>query len=599
MLPLFLSPLALLGLLAVPVLVGIYLFRNRFRRQVVSSLMLWVDTREARDGGQKLRRLQTPLLFLLELLAILLLALAAAEPQFRMATSSRPLIVILDDSYSMLAGGEKSPRKLAEAALLEQLERQPPYSIRFILAGEQARLLGETARSAREVAPMLKGWKCKSPQAKIGEALALAGELGGELSLLLVLTDHKPAQEKEFAEKGRVRWWSFGTAQPNIAFVNASRTYREGLDRLMVEVANLSNESAQTDLVIAPLEGGQALRRGTLNLAKNDVQRLILQLPPGTSALSATLTGGALGIDSNLTLLNIEDRPVKVDARIRDARLREPILKALNAARAVRMVAETPQLIFTDRESPADTEDAWLVSLIAEKEAVSYGGPFVLDRTHSLTDGLSLKSTIWGAGKSAKLDGAPLIMAGNIVLVADSELPTTKGGTRHHLRIRIRPDLSTVQDSPDWPILFANILSWRAAAMPGLTRNNIRLGERVTLYLDEYREKALLTEPGKPTIDVPIKGRQVVVNGEEIGIRTLKVPDKEGDKEFRFAVNALNRDESDLRGCAEGKLGDWLDDTTLRLEYRGVAWILILVMLTIGVGHLVAMAYFRSRSPGA
>ena len=46
--------------------------------------MLWLDTREARQGGTRIRRLQTSLLFLLELLAILLLVLAAAEPRMRL-----------------------------------------------------------------------------------------------------------------------------------------------------------------------------------------------------------------------------------------------------------------------------------------------------------------------------------------------------------------------------------------------------------------------------------------------------------------------------------------------------------------------------------
>src|SRR5215470_14802524 len=127
MLPLFLYPLALFGFVAVPALAAIYLFRNRFRRRVVSSMMLWLDTREAREGGRRLRYLQTPLLFLLELLAILLLVLAAGEPLLHLHTSSRPLVVVLDDSFSMLAGGDQSPRAQAVAALREQLDRQTPY----------------------------------------------------------------------------------------------------------------------------------------------------------------------------------------------------------------------------------------------------------------------------------------------------------------------------------------------------------------------------------------------------------------------------------------------------------------------------------------
>ena len=55
---------------------------NRFQRRVVSSLMLWQDQREARDGGLRVQRIQTPLLFFLEILALLLLA-AQGRPRRR------------------------------------------------------------------------------------------------------------------------------------------------------------------------------------------------------------------------------------------------------------------------------------------------------------------------------------------------------------------------------------------------------------------------------------------------------------------------------------------------------------------------------------
>src|ERR671933_168356 len=108
MLPVFTHPLALLGLLSLPALAAIYWLRNRHRRLVVSSLMLWLDPREAREGGTRIRRPQTPLLFFLELLVLLLLVLAAAGPHVHTAEGTRPLVVVLDDSFSMLAGGDDS-----------------------------------------------------------------------------------------------------------------------------------------------------------------------------------------------------------------------------------------------------------------------------------------------------------------------------------------------------------------------------------------------------------------------------------------------------------------------------------------------------------
>src|SRR5262245_19447545 len=130
MLPLVLYPLALLGLVGVPALVAIYLFRNRYRRHPVSTPRPRPAPRGARHGGTRLRKLQLPLLFLFELLAILLLVFAATDPHFRITAGARPLVVVLDDSFSMQAGGNDSARVRAIEALKDEIDKQSPYSIR-------------------------------------------------------------------------------------------------------------------------------------------------------------------------------------------------------------------------------------------------------------------------------------------------------------------------------------------------------------------------------------------------------------------------------------------------------------------------------------
>src|SRR5436853_457944 len=101
MLPVFTTPLAFVGLLALPALAAIYLLHNRSRPHVVSSLLLWTDTRTAPEGGRTVERLRPPLSFWFELLALLLLVLAAAGPQVWSAPGARPVVVVLDDSFSM------------------------------------------------------------------------------------------------------------------------------------------------------------------------------------------------------------------------------------------------------------------------------------------------------------------------------------------------------------------------------------------------------------------------------------------------------------------------------------------------------------------
>ena len=103
MIPFLTYPLAMLALATLPALAAIYILRNRFRRRQVSSLLLWRFHVQSKQGGAKVHRLQLPLLFFLELLALALLVTAAAGPHWKLPQSTRPLIVVLDDSFSMRA----------------------------------------------------------------------------------------------------------------------------------------------------------------------------------------------------------------------------------------------------------------------------------------------------------------------------------------------------------------------------------------------------------------------------------------------------------------------------------------------------------------
>src|SRR5205823_5175287 len=162
---------------------------------------------------------------------------------------------------------------------------------------------------------------------------------------------------------------------------------------------------------------------------------------------------------------------------------------------------------------------------------------------------------------------SPVVMAGNVPLLTDAE--TASG--RHVLRLRLRPDLSTLQDSPNWPVLVANLVQWHAAQQPGLARPNVRLGEHAVLTFGSAPESVRLVAPDGTTRTLPVQERRALARAEQGGVYEFRA----GEETFPFASNALSREESDLRGCVSGRWGDWLDDETLRLEYRSVAWLLL------------------------
>jgi hypothetical protein len=583
--PVFTFSLAFIALLAAPALVAIYWLRNKSRDRRVSSLLLWLDERQVWEGGRHIHRLQTPLLFFLELLAILLLVTAAAGPMMRAGASGRPLVVVLDDSFSMLAGAGRDDaaggaRGRAVRAIESELKGDRYEPVYFVLAGESPQLLGEAANDVDQAVKLLQNWRCGAPAAKLEEAITFAFELGGARARALVVTDHAPDQDPG---DSRLQWWSFGSSRPNFAFVNAARTLRDDEDRVLLEIANLSSSSGSTTLSVESVESNNPqFRRDPqpVVLGAGETRRVILTLKPGAPALRARLSDDALLVDNEVTLLAESSRNVRVDLRIRDAVARALVERAVASSPNASLSANKPDLVITDESDPkiedAGASEAWTLQIISEKDAVSFLGPFVIDRSHPLSEGLSLGGVVWGAGKSRQLAGAPVVNAGDVPLLTDIE----RAG-RHELRLRLRPDLSTLQESPNWPILIWNLINWRAQVGPGLRQRNLRLGGDAALTVEPGVESVRVVDPRRGSRRLPARDNEVLIRADVAGVYEISA----NQNEYSFAANALQREESDLTRASSGRWGNWANSTALQREYRGVAWVLLLLALSTLAAH--------------
>ncbi len=316
---LFALPWMLLGLLGLPALAAIYWLRSRSKPRVVSSLVLWIDQRQPRQGGRIIERMQSPLTLFLELLAIAAIVMAAADPAVTRSQFARPIVVVLDDSYSMRAGGDDTPRKRGGDALLDEF-RRVDYVARMILAGAKPRLLGEPVRSADELRGVLSQWTCAAPTAALEQAVALAAEIGGPTARVLVVSDHAARGE---LSAGQVQWWGFGRPLDNLAFTAASRELSTAgahgpEDRVLLEVTNFGREPARTEMT---LDGANlpAPRRSPIDLGPGEANRVVLNLPSGSATLRAKIGEDALAIDNDVTLVPPNHRLLRVQLAISDA----------------------------------------------------------------------------------------------------------------------------------------------------------------------------------------------------------------------------------------------------------------------------------------
>lgn len=135
-----LHPWGLAALLAVPLLILAYLRRESARRRVVSSVLV---LRELTKRPARRQRFKPPLRFFLELLALLLLGLAASMP-LKLQTEQR-VAVVIDSSLSMRTSESTGTTRfaLAQRAANDWMMNESSRT-RYVVYSSSPRLKAET-----------------------------------------------------------------------------------------------------------------------------------------------------------------------------------------------------------------------------------------------------------------------------------------------------------------------------------------------------------------------------------------------------------------------------------------------------------------------
>jgi len=573
----FSLPFVLFGLSAIPVLVAIYLLRNRFRLHTVSSLMLWEQQTRVHQQGKFISRIQTPLLFFLELLVLLMLVLAAAGPLMRTAKDTRHFVFVLDDSYSMLADDNGIiARDEAVKEIEELLDESGRFSARFISAGSTPQLIAESLGTWSQVNALLGRWRCMSASADMARAVNLALELAGKDSHILVVTDHKP---DTLPGQGRLEWWAFGRPLANVAFINATRKSFDLKQRCFLEIANLSVSSMTRKLTIESLKDSELVMQRLLEFEPKTTNRIFFEPEDNSAGLRAYFTNDSLAIDNEVILLPEINKIVRVQIAVEDKLLAGAVKLAVDASKHSQSSSIEPHLIITDAPlSLPSVYDSWTFRIINKPNASAFLGPFIMNRSHPLTQGLSLDGVIWSASDVNNFSGVPVVAAGNVPLLMDRE--TLNG--QHHVSINLTPEFSTLFQSPNWPILFWNLIEWRKTFLPGPLVPNVSLGAMVSVSLDTQMEQLTLKAPDGQSGSLAVNAKTVSFQPQIPGLYELT--DK-GQSMYQFAVNPLSKSESDLSRAQTGKWGRWQQAELFWWEYRPVDWFLLLIALSLLTAH--------------
>lgn len=566
--PFLTYPLALLGLATVPGLVAIYLLHRRFERREVTALFLWSALARAEQGGRRLERFRMPLLFLVELLALVALALAATDLRYVAARAARPVVVVLDDSYSLQAVVEgTSARDRGLVALREELDRYRPTSVRVILAGADPQVAVSAMPPAQALEQLERRWHCLAPSGNLVAALSLAAEVGEPGTAVVVVTDQAAAEDMLIP--GR-RWLAVGLPAPNAAFIAARRGPMDGdRDHCFLQVANPGRVAVRTALTVTGDGQSLALDRA-LDLPPGGSEQVVFALPKSVDVVRAELADDALGTDNHVLLLPPRPHLVRVANVVADAGLRDQVDQALAASGLRDPSPGVPELVISDRSPGPARAQRWTLEIRVPKNSLPFTGPFVADWGHRLIQGLDFGGVVWAGEAGVEPEGQPVLMAGNTSLLADQE-----SGGGHALRMCLDITRSTISRTPNWPALFWNLLDWRAESHPGFVETEVRLGQTARLLLPPVPADAAAPVVRLEPPDGPVRELAGQASGECAvaaavpGVYSAQV----GGQTYRFACNALSPQEGDLGDCRTARLGADPTGSVLRRDYASGAWV--------------------------
>jgi hypothetical protein len=292
----FLNPTALLGFLALPLLLVPYLIRRKPRRVMFSSLLFFTEL-GSRSRAHPWGKLRLPPIFFLQLLLLTLLVLALGEPVF----SVRPnhIAIALDNSASMqaLEGGKTRFALAKEHArtLLADLSVSGTVDL-YLTAPRLEKVRGSpfTPSDAAAMLGRLEPYDLGETPADYNRTFnQMAKEQGYDR--LYLLTDH-PGR----GQSGTARVISVGQPKENLAIVSF-QVRRSSLANSRLEAfAELTNFSAKDQKTKVSLRGsGSVLASRELAIAAGKGASIIFEGFPAHPYYEMEIeVGDALPLDN-------------------------------------------------------------------------------------------------------------------------------------------------------------------------------------------------------------------------------------------------------------------------------------------------------------
>ncbi|MEJ2511133.1 MAG: BatA and WFA domain-containing protein [Anaerolineales bacterium] len=553
----FITPLAFLGFLSLPVIIGLHLHMARNRRMVVSSIYLW-SFLEDKFEGEKPKYIQLSWLLLLDLLIASLLSLAFAQPVVSLPSlggEGVQRVILIDDSTSMhTQDGNPDRFTIAKEIALDFIKgarRQDETTV--ITFGGSAELIGSTLFMSQEkLSQTVNDLQVLGSGVDLRGGLALAlSEAAADLPIeVYILTDaaYDLIDLDDFSIQ--IHWIFIGFEQNNQAIIGPVLESKDTKTELFFNVVNFGSIQNERDLEIRINQ--QLVQTQKVLLSPNSVNPKVVSISGDIETVEVQLLGQDFLPDDDIAVLSNVSSPIVKVALVTETP--EPIDRAIAAVPGVELKIFAPFEYTTNLEFDlvifrGFIPEKWPSGKVLVFDPPSGNSRYVLDSLEPITEPVQVLSHeilknvnltgvrweyVWRLMEG--LDGEELVWSGNLPLLVDhledqSEVffflaPLSSGNFTKH---------------PAFPLFLSSLIKYSEGFSP---LPEYQLGDVLDLN-DVFETYAISILTPRVEESQEVLTREISL--DTTGLYSLEMTNQNGEKiQMQFGVNAGGFQESNI-----------------------------------------------------
>lgn len=555
----FFQPLGLFALIGIPIIVLMYLLKQKYKEQKVSSLYLWKRAESYSMAQQPWQKLKKNLLMFLQIAVVFFMAIGLANPYIMGGEETSHIILGLDCSLSMQAkDGQEGKSRLEQAKqdIKSQIEQSPPNSLfSIVLLQDTPTIVISNSTDKRALLKQIENVKATNGGVNWQNSRELLQLAGAENGQIRIYTD----QHQSLLDDLDINQTILGQNSENTAITLLSHTQGENGWQALVKVSHFGENNITKTVNL--FCDGKAFDRKEITIEGGKSKDVIFTgIPQQTLSLIATLTpedvltaddrayDGAFSQTKKKVLLVSEQNIFleKVYSLLPEVELYKTDTKHLEQLQGY-------SLYLFDGVMPEQLpEDGYYIfwNMPYENNILNMGAEKQIEGEAS-TQGygtMALAETLTFDIEKSKTFTMP--MWASPILTADQRAIAIAGEHNGKKMAIFAFDIHDT-DLPlqkEFPILIYNLQNWFFEQNGQQSLESIESGQTVEISLLPETKQANIQLPNGSSIKIaPPFPPAPFTNTEQTGIYTLIQQNESGQQTTNtFAVNAKTTGESDL-----------------------------------------------------